>query len=134
MTWMQWYDNLAKPTWTPSPSTIGLIWTILYPVIVVSFGFVFFKASQGKVPRFVALPFAINLVANLLFMPIFLGMRSMPLAAVDILIVWTTIIWCVVAIWPHRKWVALAQGPYFVWVSIATVLQMSITAMNWGRP
>ena len=27
----------------------------------------------------------------------------------------------------------IAQGPYFVWVSIATVLQLSITAMNWGR-
>jgi translocator protein len=134
MTWMQWYDNLAKPTWTPSPSAIGLIWTILYPVIVVSFGFVFLKAFQGKFPRFVAVPFAINLVANLLFMPIFSGMRSVPLATVDILIVWTTIIWCVVAIWPHLKWVAVAQGPYFVWVSIATVLQMLITAMNWGRP
>ena len=52
------------------------------------------------------------------------------LAAVDILIVWTTIIWCAVAIWPHCRWVAVAQVPYFVWVSIATVLQMSITAMN----
>jgi hypothetical protein len=26
------------------------------------------------------------------------------------------------------------QVPYFVWVSLATVLQLSITAMNWGRP
>ncbi len=28
----------------------------------------------------------------------------------------------------------LAQIPYFVWVSLATVLQLSITVMNWGRP
>ena len=26
---------------------------------------------------------------------------------------------------------AAAQVPYFVWVSIATVLQLSITWMNW---
>lgn len=26
MSWRQWYDELAKPDWTPSPSTIGLIW------------------------------------------------------------------------------------------------------------
>ncbi|MFZ4611394.1 MAG: tryptophan-rich sensory protein [Gemmataceae bacterium] len=50
--------------------------------------------------------------------------------AVDIVIVWATIIWCVVAVWPHYKWVAVAQGPYFVWVSIATTIQLSITAMN----
>jgi len=134
MTWMDWYDSLAKPSWTPAPATIGLIWQILYPIIVVSFVFVFFKAFQGKVPRMIAVPFAINLIANLLFMPIFAGLRSVPLAAVDILIVWATIIWCVVAVWPHFKWVAVAQGPYFVWVSIATILQLSITVMNWGRP
>jgi tryptophan-rich sensory protein len=34
-------------------------------------------------------------------------------------------------IWRHYRWVAVAQGPYFVWVSLATVLQLSITAMNW---
>lgn len=133
MLWIEWYNSLAKPTWTPSPSTIGLIWTLLYPVIVVSFGFVFMRAFQDKVPRMIAVPFAINLVANLLFMPIFSGMRNVPLAAGDILIVWATIIWCVVAVWPHFKWVAVAQGPYFVWVSIATVLQMSITWMNWRK-
>ena len=131
MTWMEWYGSLLKPSWTPPPSTISLIWAILYPVIVVSFGFVFVKAFQGKVPRIVAGPFAINLVANLLFMPIFSGLRSVPMAAADIVIVWATIIWCVVAVWPAYRWVAVAQGPYFVWVSIATTIQLSITAMNW---
>jgi tryptophan-rich sensory protein len=56
----------------------------------------------------------------------------LPLAAVDILVVWVTIIWMMVAVWKHYKWVAVAQVPYFVWVSIATVLQLSITWMNWG--
>jgi translocator protein len=74
MTWIEWYDSLTKPSWTPAPSTISLIWMILYPIILV---------------------------------------------------------WCVVAVWPQCKWVAVVQVPYFVWVSIATVLQLSITAMNW---
>lgn len=57
-------------------------------------------------------------------------MRNLPLAAVDILIVWATIVWMMLAVWPHSRWVAAAQVPYFVWVSIATVLQLSITWMN----
>ena len=130
---MEWYDSLSKPSWTPTPATIGLIWQILYPIIAVSFGFVFVKAFRGKIPRIVALPFAINLVANLMFTPIQFGMRNLPLAAVDILIVWGTIIWMAVAIWKHYRWVSLAQMPYFVWVSLATVLQLSITTMNWGK-
>jgi tryptophan-rich sensory protein len=130
MTWMEWYDSLAKPSWTPAPSTISLVWMILYPVILVSFGFVFVQAFRRKLPRKVALSFALNLVANLLFMPVFAGLRSVPLAAADILIVWATLVWCVVAVWPHARWVAVAQVPYLVWVSIATVLQLSITTMN----
>ena len=131
MTWIEWYDSLAKPPWTPAPASISLIWTILYPVIVASFGFVFVQAARKKLPGEVAVPFAINLVANLLFMPIFAGLRSVPLAAADIVIVWATLVWCVVAVWPHCRWVAIAQLPYFLWVSVATVLQLSITAMNW---
>ena len=82
----------------------------------------------------VALPFAINLVANLIFTPILFGLRNLPLAAVDILIVWGTILWMIIAVWRHYRWVAVAQVPYLIWVSIATVLQLSITWMNRGKP
>ena len=81
MPWIDWYDNLAKPSVAPSPSVISLIWLILYPVILVSFGFVFVQTFRGKLPWRVALPPPKNLVANLLFMPIFAGLRNVPLAA-----------------------------------------------------
>jgi benzodiazapine receptor len=131
LTWLDWYHSLAKPSWTPAPATISLIWMILYPVIFVSFGFVFVQAYRGRVRRLIAMPFAVNLVANLLFMPIFSGLRNVPLAAVDIVIVWATILCCIIVVWPVYRWVAVAQAPYFVWVSIATVIQLSITVMNW---
>ncbi len=35
MTWMEWYNSLWKPSWTPAPATIGLIWQILYPIIIL---------------------------------------------------------------------------------------------------
>lgn len=130
MPWIEWYDSLVKPSWTPAPSTISLIWMLLYPVFLVSFGFVFVQAFRRKVPWRVALPFAINLVANLLFMPIFAGLRNVPLAAAAIVVVWATILWCVVGVWPHSKWVAVAQVPYLVWVSLATTIQLSIAAMS----
>lgn len=128
--WRDWYDALAKPSWTPAPSTIGLIWSILYPIILVTFGFVFVQAIRGKLSWRVALPYAINLVANLIFSPIQFRMRNLPLASADILIVLGTIPWMMLSIWPHHRWVAVAQVPYLVWVSIATVLQLLITAWN----
>ena len=88
------------------------------------------QAARGRLPLLVALPFALNLAANLIFTPIQFGMRNLSLAAVDILVVWSTLVWMMLAMWPHYRWVAAAQVPYFIWVSIATVLQLSITWMN----
>jgi len=132
MTFLQWYDTLAKPSWTPAPGTISFIWTLLYPVIAVTFGYVFLQSFRGKIPWKIAALFAVNLLANLLFMPIFAGLRHVSLAAVDILIVWASLLGCIIAIWPFARWVAIAQAPYFLWVSIAMVLQMAIVAMNWN--
>ncbi len=133
MSWLDWYNSLDKPGWTPEPNVIGLVWQCLYPIIFISFGFVFVQGFRGVVPWLVVLPFAINLAANLVFTPIQFGLRNLPLAALDILVMWGTILWMIVAIWNHYKWVAIAQVPYLIWVSIATVLQLSITWSNWGR-
>lgn len=133
MTWIEWYNALAKPAWTPAPATIGLVWQILYPIIMLTFGFVFVQAIRKKIPWKVTAPFAINLAANLVFTPIQFGLRNMPLASIDIVLVWATILWMMIAIWPHYRWVSVAQVPYLVWVSIASVLQLSITWMNWNR-
>lgn len=130
---MEWYDNLWKPSWTPAPATIGMIWQCLYPIIIFTFGFVFVQAFRQKIPWTVALPFAINLAANVAFTPIQFGLRNLPLAALDILVVWGTIVWMMNVIWPHYRWVSVAQTPYFVWVSLATVLQLSMTWKNWGN-
>jgi len=130
MSWKEWYDGLVKPSWTPEPATIGLIWQILYPIILVTFGFVLVQAVRGKVPWKVVLPFGINLAANVAFTPIQFGLRDLVLAAADILVVWATIVWLMVAIWRHYRWVSIAQVPYLVWVSIATVLQLAITWSN----
>jgi benzodiazapine receptor len=130
VSWKEWYDSLVKPSWTPEPATIGLIWQILYPVILLTFGFVFVQTIRRKVPWRAALPFCINLAANLVFTPIQFGLRNLPLAAVDIVIVWATILWMILAIWKRYPWIAVAQVPYFVWVSLATILQLCITWWN----
>ncbi len=131
MPWKTWYDALEKPVWTPEPSTISLIWTLLYPVILVTFGYVFVQVLGRKLPWPVAILFAINLLANVSFTPILFGLRNLPLAAFDIAIVWLTILWAMKAIWTHHRGIALAQVPYLIWVTIASVLQFTITWNNW---
>ncbi len=69
-------------------------------------------------------------MANLIFTPIQVGLKSLPLAAVDILIVLRTVILMMIVVWRHYRWVALDQLPYFVWVSLVTVQKLNITRMT----
>jgi translocator protein len=125
-----WYAQLAKPAWAPPASVFGPVWTVLYAVIFLSFGVVFFMAFRRRIPCTTALPFALNLVANFAYTPLQFGLKSNILASVDILLVWGTLIWAAVAIFPRARWIAYAQIPYLLWVTFATCLQLTITFMN----
>jgi tryptophan-rich sensory protein len=128
--WNSWYENLAKPSWTPSPDVIGTIWTVLYPVIIYVNFVVWAKFIRKDISFLVVLPFLINLIANLAFTPIQFGLRSLWGAAVCIVIVWVSIVWSMVAIWSHNRTLALLYIPYLVWVSLASILQFTIAIKN----
>ena len=127
---LSWYESLAKPAWTPAPGVIGTIWSLLYPIILIVFGYVVFRVVRGDIPAVVLVPVALNAVSNIAFTPIQFGLQNLPLAAADILIVLVTIVWCMLAIWPYSRVASLALSPYLAWVATATVLQLSITWLN----
>jgi len=127
---VDWYDSLAKPAWTPPPGFIGTMWTILCPIIIVTFGYMVYRIARGSAPASLLVPIAINVVANIAFTPIQFGLRNLPLASADILIVLATIVWCMVAFWPYSRTASVALTPYLAWVATASVLQLSITWMN----
>lgn len=124
------YQALIKPTWSPPSWIFGPVWSVLYAIIAVSFGKVFWMAAHKELPLVVALPFALNLIFNFSFTYLQFGLKNNTLAAIDILLILTTLIWALVAIYPHVKWVALANIPYLLWVSFATILQLTITYLN----
>lgn len=126
-----WYSQLIKPSWSPPGYLFGPVWTFLYVLIAFSFGKVFYMVWRKQLPRIVALPFALNLFFNFIFTPIQFGLQNNFLAAIDILAVLGTLIWAIMVIWPRVRWIAYLQIPYLLWVSFATVLQLTITYLNW---
>lgn len=127
-----WYATLIKPSWAPPTYLFGPVWTILYLVIFITFSYVFLKWYRGEVPTIVALPFLLNLIFNALFTPLQFGLQSNELASLDILAVLGTLGWSLYAIFPYVPLVAYANIPYMLWVSFATVLQLTITYLNWN--
>ncbi len=128
-----WYQTLIKPSWAPPSWVFGPVWTVLYAIIAVSFGTVFYKVFTKQIPWMVALPFALNLVFNFAFTPIQFGLKNNLLASIDILLVLGTLVWALYAVWhaaPNLRWVVYVNIPYLLWGTFATVLQLTITFLN----
>ena len=126
-----WYSRLIKPSWSPPGWLFGPVWTVLYVIITVTFGTVFYKTFTGKWPWLVALPFVLNLIFNFAFTPLQFGLQNNLLAAIDIVLVLGTLIWALVSVWSHAHWIVYANIPYLLWVTFATTLQLTITYLNW---
>ena len=127
------YAELIKPTWSPPSWLFGPVWTVLYGIIAVSFGTVFYKTFTKEIPWIITLPFILNLIFNFAFTPIQFGLRNNFLASIDILLVLITLIWAFIALWQFSdsfRWIVLINIPYLLWVSFATVLQLTVTYLN----
>lgn len=127
---MNWYENLIKPSFAPPAYLFGIAWSILYPIIFISFGYIGYLSFSKKIPQAILVPLLINLVANLLFSPIQFRLMNNALAFVDIVVVLGSLIWLIFEIYPYSKFLAFVQIPYLLWVSFATILQLSITRLN----
>lgn len=125
------YQSLKKPSWSPPAWLFGPVWTVLYIIIAISFGTVLYKIAARQLDWRLGLPFVLNLIFNIAYTPIQFGLKNYKLAAVDILLVLTTLIWLMLAIAPHLAWVSYVNIPYLLWVAFATVLQLTVTKMNW---
>jgi len=126
----QWYEKLAKPSWSPPARLFGPVWTVLYVGIVFTYGAAAVMFVKSQIPFVVLLPFLLNIVFNIAFTPLQFKLRSNILALLDIFLVLITLIWALVKIYPFAPWISWVNIPYLLWVLFATVLQSSITWLN----
>jgi tryptophan-rich sensory protein len=126
----EWYAQLTKPFFAPPAFLFGPVWSVLYVIIAISFGYVLVQYLKRRLPFGLLLPFILNLLFNAAYTPIQFGLKNNLLASADILLVLGTLVWALAAIWRRTRWVAYVNIPYLLWVGFATVLQLSITWLN----
>ncbi len=124
-----WFDALRKPTWQPAPWVFAPIWTMLYLMMGLSFSWLLSSPASSARSAAITL-FALQLILNAAWSPLFFALQSPLLALLDIVLLWLALVACIYAtvrVHAHAGWLLL---PTAAWVSFALVLNGVIVALN----
>lgn len=125
----EWYELLAKPSWRPPNRLFAPVWTVLYITIAVSGWLVWCEVGFASAALPLAV-YALQLVLNAAWTPIFFGLRRPDLGFVDIVLMWLSILATVVLFFPIHAGAALLLLPYLVWVTFAAALNFAVWRLN----
>jgi benzodiazapine receptor len=87
------YTNYKRPKWSPPSWLFAPVWTILYILIAISYGYVVYALIYKALPLVIAVPFVLNLIFNFSYTFIQFRLKNFALALLDILLVLGTLIW-----------------------------------------
>ncbi|HUY34272.1 MAG TPA: DUF2867 domain-containing protein [Pirellulales bacterium] len=126
-----WYQTLARPTWTPPDWLFGPVWAGLYFLMAVSAwlvwhrtGWTGMRASLG----WFGVQLALNVGWSAFFF--FFGMHRPGLAFAEIIVLWLAIVATALAFWGKSAVAALLMTPYLAWTTFAALLNYAIWRMN----
>ena len=121
-----WYEQLAKPAFTPPGWLFGPVWTALYILIGIAGSRVWRIDRRG---RPMTLWWA-QLGLNFLWSPVFFAAHQVGLALIVILLLLRAILGFIAVSWNRDRLAAWLFMPYAAWVAFASVLNASIFALN----
>jgi translocator protein len=124
-----WYVTLNKPSFNPPNYLFGPVWTTLYILMGISFYIILNKAEANIKPKLILI-FCIQLILNFLWSFIFFKFQNLGLACIEISIMWLSILTMIILFYKTSKVASLMNIPYLLWVSFASVLTVSIYALN----
>lgn len=126
-----WYTNINKPFFSPPNWIFGPVWTILYLLMGISVYLIWVQNKNRKKVTAAIKQFLFQLFLNLIWSPIFFGLRSPLLGLIVIVIMWAAILQTIRKFYPLSKIASYLLVPYLAWVSFATILNASIFILNY---
>ncbi len=124
-----WYAALNKPSFNPPNWIFGPVWIILYTLMAIAAWLVWRTPASPR--RTAALwLFAIQLVLNFLWTPVFFRFHDLGLALTIIVLLWLAILVTAIRFWPLSRPASWMLLPYLAWVGFATALNFAIFRLN----
>ena len=126
-----WYDNLKKPWFNPPNYIYGPVWTTLYLMIGLSAYFIWIEQEDffGK-NRFAWLIFFIQMLLNLLWMPLFFKMQLIRIAHIEMCFLWIFILMNIICFYNISNIAGILLIPYLCWITFANILNYWTLILN----
>ncbi len=124
-----WYATLNRPSFNPPNWLFGPVWTALYLIMGFSL-FLIWKQNPNKERNRAMLVFLIQLALNFCWSFIFFYFHLIGFALIEIVLLWTSIVFMLVLFYKIKPVAAYINIPYLVWVTFATVLNASYFFLN----
>lgn len=124
-----WFVALRKPGFMPPGWLFGVAWTILYVMLGLSLAMLLHAKGAQKRERAIIL-FALGLILNFAWSPLFFGMHKVTVALSVIAAMMVCTIGLIFALWKIRIVAALLLYPYLGWLMFATALNYKIMELN----
>ena len=127
---MDWYHTIILPSWTPPGSVIGLVWTVIYLLTMVSALWTWNKIPRDKMFIVIVLTFIVNAFLNAGWSLVFFRMHQIGLAVIVAILLELTVLALIFLLWKRSKLASLLLFPYAGWVVFATFLNTVIWLIN----
>jgi benzodiazapine receptor len=124
-----WFAALRKPPMMPPGWMFGAAWTLLYILLGLSLAMVLHARGAKDRKRAVML-FAVQLVLNFAWSPVFFAFHQVQAALSIIAAMIVVDVAMVFVIWRIRMPAALLLYPYLGWLMFASVLNYQILTLN----
>ncbi len=125
-----WYVTLKKPVFAPPNWLFAPVWTILYLLMGIAAYLIWRRGfDQPQVKTALSL-FAVQLILNALWSPVFFGLRSLLAGFIVIVILWIAILLTIIRFSKLSTIAGVLMIPYLLWVSFATIINYSLIVLN----
>ncbi len=125
-----WYNYLIKSPLNPPSWIFGPVWTILYILMAISFFLVWKQGTDRREVKKAIYIFSLQLLLNTLWSILFFGLHSPILGLIEIVFMWLSILWTMIAFYKISKPATWLLLPYILWVSFASYLNFSVWWLN----
>lgn len=125
-----WYNYLIKSPLNPPSWIFGPVWTILYILMAISFFLVWKQGTDRREVKKAVYIFSLQLLLNTLWSILFFGLQSPILGLIEIVFMWSSILWTMIAFYKISKPATWLLLPYILWVSFASYLNFSVWWLN----